>query len=192
MFKLARLVFESLESKVGVKVYFSGSCVNNNHYKTSCNRIPFLQNNSNEFKIIWNGLLAFFFSEKTLITSSPKSSLSTLSCWTGLQVIFHHQEKKNCEHHFCSLPPKCIIQTKQHIHERKKKDKYFFCSLDLQKTSAANEKTVSICCLKVTITLAAKCCVASFPALSTLFFHTTDSFKMHFYHCSHHVCRWWL
>ena len=94
MFKLATLVFGSLDSKVGVKVYFSGSYVNNNHYKTSCNRIPFLQNNSNEFKIIWNGLLAFFSSEKTLITSSPKSSLSTLSCWTGLQVIFHHQEEK--------------------------------------------------------------------------------------------------
>ena len=61
MFKLARLVFESLESKVGVKVYFSGSYVNNNHYKTSCNRIPFLQNNSNEFKIIfWSSCLFLF------------------------------------------------------------------------------------------------------------------------------------
>ena len=129
MFKLATLVFGSLDSKVGVKVYFSGSYVNNNHYKTSCNRIPFLQNNSNEFKIIRNGLLTFFSSEKTLITSSPKSSLSILSCWTGLQVIFHHQEKKICEHYFCSLPPKCIIQTKQHIHEKKKTNIFFFVRL---------------------------------------------------------------
>ena len=92
MFKLARLVFENLESIVGVKVYFSGSCVNN-HYKTSCNRIPFSKTiamNSKSFEMVF----AFFSSEKTLITSSPKSSLSTLSCWTGLQVIFHHQERK--------------------------------------------------------------------------------------------------
>ena len=93
MIKLARLVFESLESKVGVKVYFSGSCVNNNHYKTSCNRIPFSKTIAMNSKSFF-GLLALFSSEKTLITSSPKSSLSTLSCWTGLQVIFHHQEEK--------------------------------------------------------------------------------------------------
>ena len=131
MFKLARLVFENLESIVGVKVYFSGSCVNN-HYKTSCNRIPFSKTiamNSKSFEMVF----AFFSSEKTLITSSPKSSLSTLSCWTGLQVIFHHQEEKKiiCEHYFCSLPPKCIIQTKQHIHERKK-NKYFLFAWSLK------------------------------------------------------------
>ena len=129
MFKLA--IFESLESKVGVKVYFSGSCVNNNHYKTSCNRIPFSKTiamNSKSFEMVF----AFFSSEKTLITSSPKSSLSTLSCRTGLQVIFHHREEKkkrfvNIIFAHCHLN----ASFKQNNIFTKEKKTNIFCSLDL-------------------------------------------------------------
>ena len=128
MFKLATLVFGSLDSKVGVKVYFSGSCVNNNHYKTSCNRIPFYKTiamNSKSFEMVF----AFFSSEKTLITSSPKSSLSTLSCWTGLQVIFHHLEGKkwfvNITFAHCHLNASFKQNIENNIFSRKKWQIFF-------------------------------------------------------------------